>query len=122
MLDELRSFKENYAWDLVDLPKDISIVNCKWVFKQKIDVNNKIRYRARLVARMFNQQSGMDFSDIFSPVVRHSTLRILFALSVKLNLDIYHLNESTAFLNGDLEETVFMTQSEGFLYFAEKYK
>ncbi|KAL0811375.1 hypothetical protein ABMA28_009784 [Loxostege sticticalis] len=83
MREELQSFEYNDAWELIDIPSDTSIVQCKWVFHKKIDVNDKVRYRARLVAKGFSQRSGIDYVDTFAPVVKHSTLRMLFALSTQ---------------------------------------
>lgn len=106
--DELQSFEKNSAWELVDVPKDGTIVQCKWVLRKKYDSANNVRYRARLVAKGFTQKYGVDYTETFSPVVRHTTLRLLFALSVKLGLEVSHLDVKTAFLNGDLEETIYM--------------
>jgi hypothetical protein len=95
MIDELNSFEENEVWELVDLPRNASAVDCKWVFKKKNgDSENSVRYRARLVAKGFSQKSGIDYSETFSPVVRFSTLRLLLALSVELDLEIIHLDVS----------------------------
>lgn len=69
-----------------------SLVECKWVFKQKVNSENRVRYRARLVVKGFTQKFGIDFHETFSPVVRHSTLRMLVALSVNLELEITHLD------------------------------
>lgn len=115
MAEEISSFEENDAWQLVDPPASGTIVDCKWVFKRKPDSENKIRYRARLVAKGFTQRQGIDYDETFSPVVRYSTLRLLFALSVKLNLEIRHLDVTTAFLNGFLQEDVYMKQPDGFI-------
>lgn len=84
------------------------------MFKKKIDCDNKVTYRARLEARGFTQRYGVDFEETFFPVVRHSTLKLLFALSVKFNFKIWHLDVTTAFLNGKLPETVYMRIPEGF--------
>lgn len=108
MKEELKSFEENDAWVLIDHPKDSSVIQCRWVFKKKYDSKNNVRYRARLVAKGFSQQAGVDFHETFSPVLRYSTLRLLFALAAKLELAISHLDVTTAFLNGRLNETVYM--------------
>lgn len=110
--DELLSFEKNSAWELVDVPVNGTIVQCKWVLRKKYDSDNKVRYRARLVAKGFTQKHGVDYTETFSPVVRHTTLRLLFALSVKLGLEVSHLDVKTAFLNGDLEETIYMKMPE----------
>lgn len=112
MDEELKSFKENEAWEVVERPAQATVVKCKWVFKKKIDnceKVEKVRYRARLVAKGFTQKAGIDYKETFSPVLRYSTLRLLFALSVKYNLDMTHLDVTTAFLNGHLHETVYMS-------------
>lgn len=110
--DELQCFDDNNAWELADAPKDNTIVQCRWVLRKKYDSENKVRYRARLVAKGFAQKPGVDYSETFSPVVRHTTLRLLFSLSVQLGLDVTHLDVKTAFLNGDLEETIFMQKPD----------
>lgn len=115
MMDELDSFEESDAWDLMDLPEKGTIVENKWVFKVKCDSDNQCSYRARLVAKGFTQKEGIDYGETFAPVVRHSTLRLLVGLAVKLDLEITHLDVKTAFLNGLLEEDVYMRQPEGFV-------
>jgi len=70
MKEEINSFKENDAWEVVDIPTNGTVVDCKWVFKRK-DNENEVRYRARLVAKGFSQQQGIDYDETFSPVVRY---------------------------------------------------
>lgn len=108
MNDELKSFEDNEAWKVVDLPVNSTVVPCKWVFKRKMDIDNNITYRARLVAKGYVQKPGVDFDETFSPVLRHSSLRLLFALAAQMKLDVTHLDVKTAFLNGLLKETVYM--------------
>ncbi|GBP29416.1 Retrovirus-related Pol polyprotein from transposon TNT 1-94 [Eumeta japonica] len=110
MEEELESFRKNDAWELVDKPHDSTVVQCKWVFKKKYDSVGEVRYRARLVAKGFAQKAGIDYHETFSPVLRYTTLRLLFSLSVKLNLDIRHLDVTTAFLNGYLNECLEPTR------------
>lgn len=114
MREELQCFKDNDAWELCEAPTDSRAVQCKWVLRKKYDSEYKVRFRARLVAKGFSQIEGVDYTDTFSPVVRHTTLRLLFALSVQLGLNIRHLDVTTAFLNGTLEETIFMRIPVGF--------
>ncbi|CAG4978543.1 unnamed protein product [Colias eurytheme] len=120
MAEELQSFKENDAWELSNPPQDVRVVQCKWVLRKKYDCDNNIRFRARLVARGFSQVQGVDYTETFSPVVRHTTLRLLFALSVQNNLDITHLDVTTAFLYGILEEDIYIQIPEGFSETVEK--
>lgn len=122
MMNEMYSLIQNETWDIVDPPERSTLVDCKWVFKVKFDCENKKSYRARLVAKGFTQKFGIDYGETFSPVVRHSTLRLLIALSVNIDLDIFHLDVTTAFLHGHLDETVFMKQPEGFVKVGEENK
>lgn len=114
MAEELQAFEENQVWEIVDIPDNKNVVQCRWVLKKKFDCDSKVRYRARLVAKGFTQKAGIDYQETFSPVIRHSTLRLLFALSVQLDMDITHLDVTTAFLNGHLKENIFMHLPEGF--------
>jgi len=107
--DELKSIEANGTWELVDRPVHEKVIDSKWVFKIKASEGKEPKYKARLVARGFRQEPGVHFQETFAPVVRKETLRLLFALAVKYDLDIFHLDVKTAFLNGDLKETIFMT-------------
>lgn len=112
---ELQSFKDYQVWELVTRPNNKNVVKSRWVYKIKRDADfNIVRYKARLVAKGFTQRFGEDYNETFSPVVRHSSIRILLALSVDLHLNVDHLDVQTAFLNSDLDEVIFMEQPEGF--------
>lgn len=99
----------------MDLPEGATPVKCKWVFKRKSDTENKMCFRGRQIARGFTQKESVHYSETFSPVVKHATLRLLIALSVNLDLDITHSDITTAFLHGTLDETVYMEQPEAFI-------
>ena len=114
MEDELESFENCKVWSLETPQANIKIVGNKWVFKQKTNKDGSILYRARLVAKGYTQTYGVDYFETFAPVVRRSTLRLLFSVAVNLDLKIDHLDVKTAFLHGDLSETVYMSQPEGF--------
>lgn len=115
MQSEYNSLIANNVWQLVNRPLNQNIVKCKWVFKTKFDADGKFsKFKARLVARGFTQVEGLDYNETFSPVVRHSTMRILFSLANEMNLDINHVDVTTAFLHGDLSETIYMEQPPGF--------
>lgn len=116
MADEYQSFLDNDCWTLTERPKDQKPVKCKWVFKRKFGLNGEIlKYKARLVAKGCTQQYGIDYEETFSPVVRYSTIRTLLAVAAEYSLNIDHLDVKTAFLNGDLKETVYMEQPEGYV-------
>lgn len=123
MEEELNSLKENEVYTFVDRPAEKKIVKNKWVFKIKRNSDGSIsRYKARLVAKGFTQVYGEDYDETFSPVVRNSTIRFLMALSIELDLSIDHLDVMTAFLNGELEEDVYMEQPEGFIVAGQEHK
>lgn len=114
MQHEYDSLKSNKTWDLVTLPPGKSAISCKWVFKRKCDDSgNTLRYRARLVARGFLQQPGRDYEETFAPVVKWTTLRLLMAIAARKGFQVDHLDVTTAFLYGDLQEEVYMKQPEG---------
>ncbi|KAL5740548.1 hypothetical protein ACOSQ2_029728 [Xanthoceras sorbifolium] len=116
MQEEVKSLHKNRTWDLVKPPKDKKIVGCKWVFKRKEGIPGveDAKYKARLVAKGYSQVHGVDFNDVFSPVVKHSSIRVLLALVAMHNLELEQLDVKTAFLYGELEETIYMQQPEGF--------
>lgn len=123
MQDEIDSFNKHEAWELVDRPADKNIVKNRWLFKIKRDANGKVAcYRARLVAKGFTQKFGIDYMETYSPVVRHSSLRMLLSLAVELDLKIDHLDVKTAFLNGNLIEEIYMSQPEGFIKQGDEHK
>ena len=116
MKEEMKSVQENDVWDLVELPKDRKAVGSKWVFKVKTASDGSIeRYKARLVAQGFSQKYGLDYDETFSPVVRPESIRTVIALAVKKGLKLHQMDVTTAFLNGELEEEVYMKQPEGFV-------
>lgn len=115
MKSEYNSLINNDVWKLVDRPKNRNVIKCKWVYRVKCDSSGNFqKYKARLVARGFTQKYGIDYTDTFSPVVRHSTMRLLFSLANEYDLNIDHIDVNTAFLNGELNETIYMEQPEGF--------
>ena len=124
MIEEIESLIKNGTWILVDKVDGRKIVSCKWIFKKKIESadNDKIRFKARLVARGFTHEHGIDFNEVFSPVVKHASIRILLAVVAKLDWELEQLDVKTAFLHGDLEETIYMQQPEGFIKPGEEAK
>lgn len=97
MKNEYDSLVENQVWRLVDKPSGQNVVQCKWVYKLK-NGGDDVRYKARLVAKGYSQSYGIDYFETFSPVARLSTMRMLIALSVQLDLNIDHFDVTTAFL------------------------
>lgn len=114
MKSEYESIIKNNTWELCDLPPEKNLISSKWVFKKKLNENGQTKYKARLVARGFNQIEGLDYQETYSPVVRFTSLRTLFAHAAQEDLDIYHWDVETAFLHGELEEEIYLKQPEGF--------
>lgn len=116
MTMEYESLAKNETWELVDLPKGYNLVGCKWVFKRKEDENgNPTIYKARLVAQGFSQKYGIDYDEVFAPVIKSSTMRILLTVAGHENLVVRHVDIKTAFLNGELTEEIYMSQPKGFV-------
>ncbi|KAK4400104.1 Retrovirus-related Pol polyprotein from transposon TNT 1-94 [Sesamum angolense] len=103
MKEEMKSLHDNKTWILVPKPKDTSIVDCKWIFKIKQE-DNSSRFKARLVAKGFTQTEGVDYTEIFSPVVKYTTVRIILALVAHYDWELKQMDVKTAFLHGDLHE------------------
>ena len=113
---ELDSLEKNNVWDLVPLPEGRKVIGCKWVFKTKVSPDGTIdRHKARLVAQGYSQKYGLDYDETFCPVVRTESVRSVIALAAKKNLLLHQMDVTTAFLNGTLEEDVYMRQPEGFV-------
>ena len=116
MQAEFSALLLNNTWELVPPHPDQKIVHSKWIFRIKYKADGTLdKYKARLVAKGFQQTPGVDYFETFSLVVKHATIKIIFTLAVTHNWDIQHIDVNNAFLNGDLEETVFMAQPEGFV-------
>ena len=115
MQEEMQSLHENHTYDLVKLPQGKRALKNKWVYRLKTENNSsQLRYKARLVVKGFGQKKGVDFEEIFSPVVKMSSIRVALGLAARLNLEVEQLDVKTAFLHGDLEEEIYMLQPEGF--------
>lgn len=112
--DELDAHRKNTTWDLVPRKPGTKEISAKWVFKRKLAPDGSIeRYKARLVARGFSQIHGIDYNEVFSPVVRMDSIRLLFSLCAQLDLEYLQFDVATAFLNGSIEEELYLRPPEG---------
>jgi len=111
---EIDSLESNKTWELIDLPKGCRPIRSKWIFKKKLRADGTIdKYKARLVIRGFDQRKGIDYFDTYSPVTKIATIKALIAIAATYDLVVHQMDVKTAFLNGDLEEEIYMTQPEG---------
>lgn len=113
--DEIASIEKNHTWILVDLPAGAKPIGLKWVFKIRRNSDGSVnKYKARLVAKGYVQRHGIDYDEVFAPVVRRETIRLIIALAASHGWEVHHLDVKTAFLHGDLKEEVYVKQPEGF--------
>ncbi|KAK1670359.1 hypothetical protein QYE76_058518, partial [Lolium multiflorum] len=116
MKSEMGSMYDNKVWTLVDLPDSRKAVENKWIFKRKTDADGNVTvYKARLVAKGFRQIQGVDYDETFSPVAKLKSVRILLAIAAFFDYEIWQMDVKTAFLNGDIEEELYMVQPKGFV-------
>ena len=116
MNKKIKSLHENNVWDLVKLPPRRKVIGSKWVFKKRpvLTVQSEDSRRDWWVAKGYTQKYGTDYDETFCPVVRQESLRVLITRSIQSGLKLHQVDVTTAFLNGTLEEVVFMKQPEGF--------
>ncbi|WKA04874.1 hypothetical protein VitviT2T_022873 [Vitis vinifera] len=107
--------KDNGVGDLIELPEGVKPIGCKWIFKTKRDSKgNIVRYKARLVAKGFTQKEGIDYKEAFSPVSLKDSFRIIMALVAHYDLKLHQMDVKTAFLNGNIDEVIYMVRPENF--------
>ncbi|KAE9618243.1 putative RNA-directed DNA polymerase [Lupinus albus] len=123
MEDELKSIEKNDTWEMVNLPKDKKPIAVKWVFKVKHNPDGSIaKHKARLVAKGFMQKKGLDYSEVYAPVARIETVRVIIAIASLKRWKLWQLDVKSAFLNGPLDESVFITQPPGFICQGNEHK
>jgi hypothetical protein len=115
MQEELNNFTRNDVWVLEPPPKDKNIISTKWVFRNKEDEHGLVvRNKARLVAKCFSQVEGLDFGETFAPVTRLKAICMLLAYSSHHDIKLYQMDVKSAFLNGNINELVYVKQPPGF--------
>ena len=112
----MKSMKDNDIWDLVEFPKSANSISCKYIFKTKRDSNGNIkRYKVGLVANGFIQKEGINYNETFSLVSMKDSFRIIMARVTHFDLKLHQMDVKTVFLNGDIEEKIYMVQPENFV-------
>ena len=115
MQEELNQFQRNDVWDLVPKPQHKNIIGTKWVFRNKLNEQGEVtRNKARLVAQGYSQQEGIDYTETFAPVARLEAIRLLLSYAVNHGIILYQMDVKSAFLNGVIEEEVYVKQPPGF--------
>ena len=116
IFDEYESLIQNSTWTLCPLPPGRSAIKGKWIFTFKPGYKQVApRFKARFVAKGYSQVYGLEYVDTFLPVVKHYSLRTVLAIAAAKDLEMIQLDIKTAFLNGDLQEEIYMEQPEGFI-------
>ncbi|KAJ7962205.1 Retrovirus-related Pol polyprotein from transposon TNT 1-94 [Quillaja saponaria] len=123
MNDEIEAIQKNDTWELSKLPKGHKTIGVKRVFKTKLKENGEVdKYKARLVAKGYKQEYGVDYTEVFAPVARHDTIRLVIALAAHNSWPIFQLDVKSAFLHGNLEEQVFVEQPPGYIKIGNEHK
>ena len=126
VLEELQydeSMYSNYVWELVDLPESVRPIGCKWIYKKKRGVDGKVEtFKARLVSKGYTQKEGVDYEETFSPVAMLKSIRIILSITAALDYEMWQMDVKTAFLNGYLDESIYMMQPEGFIVEGQEQK
>ncbi|KAJ0590261.1 putative RNA-directed DNA polymerase [Helianthus annuus] len=120
---EMDSINKNHTWVLVDPPKHQKPIGVKWIYKTKYDEKGNVdKYKARLVVKGYRQKYGIDYQEVFAPVIRFETVRIVLALAAHYGWYLHQMDVKTAFLNGKLNEQVYIEQPQGYIKHGEERK
>ncbi|GJS11079.1 retrovirus-related pol polyprotein from transposon TNT 1-94 [Tanacetum coccineum] len=116
VIEELNEFERLEVWELVPRPDYVMVITLKWIYKVKLDeLGGVLKNKARLVARGYRQEEGIDFEESFAPIARLEAIRIFIAFADHMNMVVYQMDVKTAFLNGILCEVVYVSQPDGFV-------
>lgn len=116
MDSEIEAIRKNDTWDLTDLPRGAKTVGVKWVYKTKLNEHGEVdKYKARLFAKGYTQQHGVDYTEVFAPVARMDTIRLVLALVAQKGWPLFQLDVKSAFLHGELKEEVYVEQPPGYV-------
>nr|CAN78660.1 hypothetical protein VITISV_044392 [Vitis vinifera] len=114
MKEGLKMIEKNQTWELLDKPTHKRAIGVKWVYRTKLNSDGSInKHKARMVVKGYAQMFGVDFSETFAPIARLDTIRMLLALAAQKGWNIHQMDVKSAFLNGYLEEEIFVEQHQG---------
>ena len=117
MNEEIEKIEKKKTWTLVPRPKDKNVIGTKWVFRNKLNEDGKVSSnKARLLCKGFSQEEGIDYGDTFSPIARLEDVRTLLAYAAHKGFKVYQMDVKSVFLNGILDEEVYIEQFEGLLF------
>ena len=117
MIEEYHSILKNDVWDIVPRPEKKTVVTSRWIYKIKHAADGVLdKYKAKFVSHGFYQKEGIDYEETFSLVAKYSTMRSIISLASVLGQKLHQRNVKTSFLNGEVEEEVYIENPEGFLY------
>ncbi|KAL2241052.1 UNVERIFIED_CONTAM: Retrovirus-related Pol polyprotein from transposon TNT 1-94 [Sesamum indicum] len=123
MNEEIKAITKNDTWELVPLPKDKNAIGVKWVYKIKRNAKGEIeKYKARLVAKGYKQKTGIDYDEVFAPVARLESIRLIISLAAQNQWKIHQMDVKSTFLNGVLKEEVYITQPPGYVVQGQENK
>ncbi|CAL8157460.1 unnamed protein product [Prunus armeniaca] len=123
MDEEIKAIEKNDTWELTDLPEHKDPIGVKWVYKTKMNLDGSInKYKARLVAKGYKQKEGKDYTEVFAPVSRLDTVHLIISLAAQNNWKVFQMDVKSAFLNGVLNEEVYLEQPHGYVKRGEEKK
>lgn len=115
MVEEYNSIMVNNVWEVVSRPQDRSVVGSRWIYKIKYATNDNVeKYKARFVAKGYAQNEGIDYEETFAPVAKYTSIKTVIYLATQMGWEIHQMDVKTTFLNGVIEEEVYIEQPEGF--------
>jgi hypothetical protein len=119
---EIEAIERNHTWELMELPEGEKTVGVKWIYRTKLNEKGEVdKFKARLVAKGYTQKYGIDYSEVFSPVARHDTIRMIISLAAMNEWTVFQLDVKSAFLHGELVEQVFVDQPPGYVKKGSKH-
>ena len=120
---EMNSLMKNDTWELSSLPEGKKVIGCRWVLKTKRDGEGEItKYKARLVAQGFSQTPEIDYDEVFAPVLKYTSLRCLLSVANQFDYEIHQMDVKSAYLNGTINNDLYMKQPEGYVDQEKKCK